>query len=154
MGRTHASEEGGVVSLWLLYALLLKASITSFSGVGALPQIRQDLVVTYHVMTDEDLSRAVLFGRSSPGPVGLYIVSVGYAVRGAPGAVAGWLALASPAFLAIPMLALLRRSLHLARVRSALDAVIVASATLLVPSGFELVRDAISQLASYVAAGL
>ena len=142
------------MSLWLLYALLLKASITSFSGVGALPQIRQDLVVTYHVMTDEDLSRAVLFGRSSPGPVGLYIVSVGYAVRGTPGAVAGWLALSSPAFLAIPMLALLRRWLHLARVRSALDAVIVASATLLVPSGFGLVRDAIAQLASYVAAGL
>ena len=142
------------MSVWLLYALLLKASITSFSGVGALPQIRQDLVVTYHAMTDEDLSRAVLFGRSSPGPVGLYIVSVGYAVRGAPGAVAGWLALSSPAFLAIPMLALLRRWLHLSRVRSALDAVIVASATLLVPSGFELVRDAISQLASYIAAGL
>jgi hypothetical protein len=48
----------------------------------------------------------------------------------------------------------LRRWLHLSRVRSALDAVIVASATLLVPSGFELVRDAISQLASYVVTGL
>ena len=134
------------MSLLLLYALLLKAALTSFSGVGALPQIRQDLVVTHRVMTDDDLSRAVLFGRSSPGPVGLYIVSVGYAVRGVPGAVAGWLALASPAFLAIPMLALLRRWLHLARVRSALDAVIIASATLLVPAGFVLARDAVSQI--------
>ena len=122
------------------------SALTSFSGVGALPQIRQDLVVTYHVMTDDDLSRAVLFGRSSPGPVGLYIVSVGHAVRGVPGAVVGWLALASPAFLAIPMLALLRRSLHLPRVRSALDAVIIASATLLVPSGIVLLRDALAQL--------
>jgi chromate transporter len=137
------------VSLLLLYALLLKAAVTSFSGVGALPQIRQDLVVTYHAMTDDDLSRAVLFGRSSPGPVGLYIVSVGYAVRGVPGAAMGWLALASPAFLAIPMLALLRRWLHLARVRSALDAVIVASATLLVPSGLLLLRDAIGQIAGF-----
>jgi chromate transporter len=102
------------VSLLLLYGLLLKAAVTSFSGVGALPQIRQDLVVTYQVMTDEDLSRAVLFGRSSPGPAGLYIVSIGYAVRGMPGAVMGWLALASPAFLAIPMLAVLRRWVHLA----------------------------------------
>ena len=137
------------MSLLLLYALLLKAAVTSFSGVGALPQIRQDLVVTYHAMTDDDLSRAVLFGRSSPGPVGLYIVSVGYAVRGVPGAAMGWLALASPAFLAIPMLALLRRWLHLARVRSALDAVIVASATLLVPSGLLLLRDAIGQIAGF-----
>lgn len=136
------------MSLLLLYGLLLKAAVTSFSGVGALPQIRQDLVVTYQVMTDEDLSRAVLFGRSSPGPAGLYIVSIGYAVRGMPGAVMGWLALASPAFLAIPMLAVLRRWVHLARVRSALDAVIVASATLLVPSGLLLLRDAIAQIAA------
>ena len=134
------------MSLLLLYGLLLKASVTSFSGVGALPQIRQDLVVTYHVMTDDDLSRAVLFGRSSPGPVGLYIVSVGHAVRGVPGAAVGWLALVSPAFIAIPMLALVRRWLHLPRVRSALDAVIIASATLLVPSGIVLLRDALAQL--------
>ena len=142
------------MSLLLLYALLLKASVTTGSGVGALPQIRQDLVVTYHVMSDDDLSRAVLFGRSSPGPVGLYIVSVGHAVGGVPGAVVGWLALASPAFLAIPMLSLLRRWLHLPRVRSALDAVIIASATLLVPSGIQLLRDTIAQLASYVGAHL
>ena len=137
------------MSLLLLYALLLKASVTSFSGVGALPQIRQDLVVTYPVLSDEDLSRAVLFGRSSPGPVGLYIVSVGYAVRGVPGAVVGWLALASPAFLAIPMLSLLRRWLHLPRLRSALDAVIVASATLIVPSGLLLLRDALAQVTAF-----
>jgi chromate transporter len=139
------------VSLLLLYALLLKASMTSFSGIAALPQIRQDLVVTHHVMTDEDLSRAVLFGRSSPGPVGLYIVSVGYAARGVPGAVVGWLALASPAFVALPVLVLLRRWLHLSRMRSAVDAVIIASATLLVPSGVLLVRDALSQVLPFVA---
>jgi len=134
------------VSLLVLYGLLLKASLTAFSGVGALPQIRQDLVLTHRVMTDEDLSRAVLAGRSSPGPVGLYIVSVGYAVNGVPGAVVGWLALASPAFIAIPVLALARRWLHLARVRAALDAVIIASATLLVPSAFVLLRDALQQI--------
>jgi chromate transporter len=139
------------VSLLLLYALLLKASVTSFSGMAALPQIRQDLVVTHDVMSDEDLSRAVLFGRSSPGPVGLYIVSVGYAVRGVPGAAVGWLALASPALLALPVLVLLRRWLHLSRMRSAVDAVIIASATLLVPSGVLLVRDALSQVIPFVA---
>jgi chromate transporter len=142
------------VSLLLLYGLLLKASLTAFSGMGGLPQIRQDLVVTHHVLADDDLNRAVLFGRSSPGPVGLYVVSVGYAVRGIPGAIVGWLALASPAFLAVPLLALLRRWLHLPRLRSATDAVIIASGTLLVPSGLLLVRDALSQLAAYVAAGL
>jgi chromate transporter len=134
------------VSLLLLYGLLLKAAITAFSGMGGLPQIREDLVVTHHVLTDDDLNRAVLFGRSSPGPVGLYVVSVGYAVRGVPGAIVGWLALASPACLAIPFLVLVRRWLHLSRMRSAVDAVIIASATLLVPSGVLLVRDAVMQI--------
>jgi chromate transporter len=134
------------VSLLLLYALLLKASVTAFSGVGGLPQIRQDLVVTHQVLTDDDLSRALLFGRSSPGPVGLYVVSVGYAVRGVPGAIVGWMALASPALLAIPCLVLVRRWLHLSRMRSAVDAVIIASATLLVPSGVLLVRDAVVRI--------
>ena len=136
------------MSLGLLYLLLLKATMTSFSGMGSLPQIREDFVVTHRVLGDDQLSRAVLFGRSTPGPVGVYVVSVGYAVRGVPGAVAGWLALVSPAFMAVPLLAMLRRWLHLSRMRSAVDAVIIASGTLLVPSGLVLARDALAQLAS------
>jgi len=134
------------VSLALLYALLLKATLTSFSGLGGLPQLREDFVVTRQAVTDDQLSRAVLFGRSTPGPQGVYIVSIGYSVRGLPGAVAGWLALVTPAFLAVPLLVLLRRWLYLSRLRTAVDAVIIAGATLLVPSGVGLARDAIAQL--------
>ena len=137
------------MSLGLLYLLLLKATMTSFSGMGSLPQIREDFVVTHRVLGDDQLSRAVLFGGSTPGPVGVYVVSVGYAVRGVPGAVAGWLALVSPAFLAVPLLAMLRRWLHLSRKRSAVDAVIIASGTLLIPSGLVLARDALAQLAGF-----
>ena len=57
------------MSLWVLYGLLLKATVTSFSGMGSLPQIRQDLVVTHSALTDEQLSHAVLLGRSVPGDV-------------------------------------------------------------------------------------
>jgi chromate transporter len=134
------------VSLGLLFALLLKASVTSFSGMGALPQLRQDLVVTHHVIDDEQLSRAVLLGRSTPGPIGIYIVSVGYAVRGVPGAIAGWIALALPAFLAVPMLIALRRWLHQPRLLAAVDAVVIGGATLLVPSAIALLRDGYAQL--------
>ena len=80
----------------------------------------------------------------------MYIVSIGYSVRGLPGAVAGWLALVTPAFLAVPLLVLLRRWLHLSRLRTAVDAVIIAGATLLVPSGVGLARDAIAQLRELV----
>jgi len=136
------------VSLGVLYLLLLKATLTSFSGMGGLAQIRQDLVVTHAVLSDDELSRAVLFGRSTPGPIGVYVVSVGYSVRGVAGAVVAWLALASPAFLAVPLLVALRRWLHLSRVRGAVDAVVIAGGTLLVPSGLLLARDAIRQVAS------
>jgi chromate transporter len=134
------------MSLGLLYLLLLKATVTSFSGMGSLPQIRQDFVVTRRVVDDEQLSRAVLVGRSTPGPLGAFVVSIGYAARGWPGAVAGWLAVVTPAFLAVPLLVLLRRWLYLSRLRTAVDAVIIAGATLLVPSGVGLARDAITQL--------
>jgi chromate transporter len=37
------------------------------------------------VLTDQQLNEAVAITRSTPGPVGLYIVSVGYFVAGVPG---------------------------------------------------------------------
>lgn len=130
----------------LLYLLLLKATVTSFSGMGSLPQIRQDLVATHHAVTDEQLSHAVLVSRSTPGPMGIFVVPVGYHAAGWPGAVAGWLALVTPALAAIPLLSVVRRWLHLRWMRSAIDAVIVAGATLLIPSAVRLASDALGQL--------
>jgi chromate transporter len=57
----------------------------------------------HHVLTDTQLNEAVVITRSTPGPVDLYIVSVGYFVAGVPGAVAGWLAMITPALLIIPL---------------------------------------------------
>ena len=76
------------MNLAVLYLLLLKASMTSFSGLGSLPMIRSDFVVERHALTDRQLNTAVAAGRTGPGPFGLYIVCVGYTVAGAPGAVA------------------------------------------------------------------
>lgn len=129
-----------------LYLLLLKATMTSFSGMASLPQIREDLVETHRMLTDDQLSQAVLVGRASPGPMGAYVVGVGYLAAGTPGAIVGWLAMVTPALLAIPLLATVTRWLHLPRMRSLVDAVVIAGATLLVPSGVLLARDAVRQL--------
>jgi len=129
-----------------VYLLLVKATLTSFSGMATLPQIRQDFVETRQLMTDDQLTQAVLIGRASPGPVGAYVVSVGYFAAGWPGAVAGWLAMITPALLAIPLLATVKRWLHLPRMRSPVDAVIIAGSALLVPAGVQLARDALLQL--------
>ena len=87
----------------LLYLLLLKGTVTAFAGLASLPVVQDALVIQHHVLTDEQLNEAVVITRSTPGPVGLYVVSVGYFVAGAPGAVAGWLAMITPALLIIPL---------------------------------------------------
>ena len=134
------------MSVVVIYLLLVKATMTSFAGMGSLPQIQQDFVQTYRLLSDEQLSQAVLVGRATPGPMGAYVVAVGYFAGGAPGAVAGTLAMITPALLAIPLLAAIRRWLHLPRIRAAVDAVVIASATLLVASGVNLASDGVRQL--------
>lgn len=135
------------MTLLTLYLLLLKATVTSFAGMGSLPQIRQDFVVTHGLITDEQLSQAVVIGRSTPGPVGAYVVSVGYFAGGWKGAVAAWLAMITPALLVIPLATLLRRWLHLPRVRAAVDAVVIASAILLLASVLRMAIDVVQQFA-------
>jgi chromate transporter len=139
------------MNVLMIYLLLLKATATSFAGMGSLPQIQQDFVETYRVVSDDQLSQAVLIGRSTPGPVGAYVVAVGYFAGGWSGALAGWLAMVTPAFAMIPLLATVRRWLHLPRVRAAVDAVVVASAVLLVVSGVRLTMDALQLLSGLIA---
>lgn len=134
------------MNIVVVYLLLLKATVTSFAGMGSLPQIHQDFVDTYHLVSNDALSEAVLVGRATPGPMGAYVVAVGYLAAGWPGAIAGWLALVTPAFAALPLLATVQRWLHLPRVRSLVDAVVIAGAALLVPAGVSLAAEAVRQL--------
>lgn len=132
------------MNFFLLYALLLKATLTSFSGLASLPMVRNDLVVERKVLTDRELNTAVVAGRTGPGPNGLYLVSVGYYAAGYPGATAGLLALMTPAFLIIPMMRWLGRRAESPRVKSAIRAVVLASAGLLLSASVPLARDAIT----------
>src|SRR4030095_16627648 len=134
------------MSIVALYLLLLKATVTSFAGMGSLPQIRQDLVTTHGVITDEQLGQAVVIGRSAPGPVGAYVVAVGYCAGGWTGAFVAWLAMITPALLVLPLVTLLRRWLHMPRVRAAVDAVVIASAVLLLGSVLQMASDAVGLL--------
>jgi chromate transporter len=136
------------MNLVLLYLLLLKATVTSFSGLTSLPVVRNDLVLRYHVLTDRELNAAVVAGRAGPGPYGLYVVSVGYFVAGAPGAFCGWLAMVTPAFLIIPLVRYLGARAEQPRVRSAIRAVTLAAAGLVAAFAVPLARDAITSVAA------
>jgi chromate transporter len=132
------------VNVFLIYLLLLKATLTSFSVMAALPVVRSDFVLRYHMLTDRQLNTAVAAGRLGPGPNGLYVVSVGYFAGGVPGAVAGWLAMITPAFAIIPMLRFIGKRAEHPRVRSVIRTVLLAGAGLLLSASVPLARDAVT----------
>lgn len=134
------------MSLLLLYFLLLKATATSFSGVSSLPVVRDDFVVKRKALTDLQLNAAIVVGRSTPGPVGLYVISVGYFVRGVWGALVAWLAMITPALTVIVLMHHLSRKADHPRVRSVLQAVVIASAGLTIAATLPLTKDSLTSL--------
>lgn len=114
----------------VLYFLVLRATALSFSGFASVPLIREDLVVERAVLSDEELNSAIAISQASPGPLGLYVVVVGYLVAGMPGALAAALALATPAILVIPIARVVRRHRD-SHVRGASAAIVIASCVLM-----------------------
>jgi chromate transporter len=136
----------------LLYLLFLKASVSSFSGLASLPIIREDLVVKRHLLTDRDLNTAVVIGRTTPGPKGLYIISVGQYAGGFAGATAAWLAIVTPALLVIPLLEFAGRRADHPKVKQVLRAVVLASAGISLSATLPLAADALHGWLSYAIA--
>jgi chromate transporter len=130
------------VNAVVLYFLLLRATALSFSGFASVPVVREDLVVTRGVVTDEELNSAIAISQASPGPLGLYVVVLGYFVAGFPGALAGALALATPAILAIPIARAVRRHRD-SPVRAACSAIVIASCVLMAITSVRLAPEAV-----------
>jgi len=131
------------MNLLLLYLLLLKATLTTFSGMSSLPLVRADFVVRHKVLTDQQLSRAVAVSRMAPGPNGLYLVSVGYIVAGTAGAGAAFVALVTPAFLIIAFLKFLGRNAEHPIALRVTQAVTLASGGLIATALIPLARSSI-----------
>lgn len=126
------------MNVFVLYLILLKGTATTFAGLAALPVLQDALVEQHHVLTNDQLNDAVVITRSTPGPVGLFVVTVGYFVAGIPGAIAGWLAMITPALLIIPLIHYVGRKMEHPRIKAVLQAVVVASAGLLLASAIPL----------------
>lgn len=132
------------MNVFLLYLVLLKATVTAFSGLASLSVVQDTLVDQYHVLSLDQLNQAVVITRSTPGPVGLYVVSVGYFAGGLPGAVAGWLAMITPALLIIPLVHVGGRMIDHPRVKAVLQTIVIASAGLLLAAALPLAREALT----------
>ncbi|MBI4694437.1 MAG: chromate transporter [Gammaproteobacteria bacterium] len=128
----------------VLYGVLLKATVTAFAGLASLPVVHDELVVARHVLTDAQLNEALVVTRSTPGPAELYVVCVGYFAGGIAGAVAGWLAMITPAVLIVPLLRFVGARAAHPRMRAILDTIVLASAGLLFAAVLPLARDALT----------
>ncbi|WP_316190983.1 chromate transporter [Bradyrhizobium sp. SZCCHNS2096] len=142
------------MNVFLLYLLLLKGTITAFAGLASLPVIQESLVNQYHFLTNEQLNNAVVVTRSTPGPVGLWVVSAGYFAAGVPGAIAGWLAMITPALLVIPLVHFVGRKLENPRIKAVMQAVVITSSGLLLAAAIPLGKDALTGPATITIAGL
>ena len=79
------------MSLLLLYLLLTKATLISFSGTTSLPVIRQDFVEHYHQLTDRQLNAAMAAGQAAPDPTVYTLSALDTSCGASPAAVlAGW----------------------------------------------------------------
>ena len=141
------------MSFGLLYLLLLKATLISFSGLASLPVVRDELVLQYGVLSDAQLNAAVALARAAPGPFGGYVISVGYFVGGVAGGVAGWLALITPALLAVPLVHYVARHAAHPRARSIVDAVVMASAALILAATVPIAHQALGSATLIIIAG-
>ena len=92
--------------------LFLKASLLSTGGLGNLPFLQKDLTMLGWAK-DSDFVTAIAVGQVSPGPTGLWSISLGYLIFGWVGATLALVALSLPPLLAIGVSAFYKRLEHL-----------------------------------------
>lgn len=95
----------------IYFLLFLKASFFSTGGLSNLPILHQDLR-EYGWASEADFGRALAIGQVSPGPNGLWVISLGYLTYGVPGALLALLALTIPPCLVLVISATYSRIEH------------------------------------------
>jgi chromate transporter len=78
-----------------LFWLFLKAALFSTSGTGNLPMLHTD-VIGRGWATEQMFAEALAIGQLSPGPTGLWVLSIAYLIDGVRGAVLALVAITIP----------------------------------------------------------
>jgi chromate transporter len=97
------------------FLLALKASLVSNSGLGNVPSLHDDLIGRGWA-TEREFAEAIAVGQVSPGPNGLWVVSLGYLLDGGRGALLSLIVIVLPPLLVLGIERLYRRIAHLAAV--------------------------------------
>jgi len=91
-----------MIDPFTFFLLVLKDTLLSFGGTANLPGIHEDLT-SRGWAGDQQFGTALAIGQLAPGPVGLWVVALGYMVAGLPGAACGAGAIVLPPLLVLPL---------------------------------------------------
>ncbi|HEY5004688.1 MAG TPA: chromate transporter [Ktedonobacteraceae bacterium] len=105
--------------------LFLKASLFSSGGFSNLPSLHQDLIGNGWAK-EADFGQSIAIGQISPGPNGLWVISLGYLTYGYLGALFALIAITLPPLLVLVIAAVYTHIEHQARVQGAMYGVSLA----------------------------
>ena len=123
-----------------VFQIFFQASLITFAGQAALPVLDQELVQIRGWITSADIAKGLAVGRLSPGPTGMFVVSIGYMVAGWAGSFLAMMGSTLPPLIVLPLAPLIRRSLHRPWVRGAMQGIGLASAGLLLSVGVGILK--------------
>jgi chromate transporter len=107
------------------FLIFLKASLFSTGGLSNLPSLHQDLI-TRSWAREEDFGQSIVVGQLSPGPNGLWVVSLGFFTYGVAGAILALIAIVLPAMLVLAVAAGYARIARARRLAGAMRGVALA----------------------------
>lgn len=124
----------------LYFLLFLKASLFSTGGFSNLPSLHEDLLANGWAQ-EVDFGQSIAIGQISPGPNGLWVISLGYLTYGYLGALLALLAVTLPALLVLLVAAGYARIERQAWVQGAMDGVSLAVVGILLTVVWTILRQ-------------
>ena len=115
---------------FIYFLLFLKASLFSTGGFSNLPSLHQDMIANGWAK-EADFGQSIAIGQISPGPNGLWVISLGYLTYGYAGAALALIAITIPALLVLAISAGYARIERKAWVQGAMHGVSLAVVGLL-----------------------
>lgn len=85
---------------FLFFWVVLRSILFSTGGFGPLPSLHADFIA-YGWASEKQFTEALTIGQITPGPNGLWVVSLCYLVAGLPGAILACIALLLPPLLVL-----------------------------------------------------
>ena len=129
-----------MINPFIYFLLFLKASLFSTGGFSNLPSLHQDLLANGWAK-ESYFGQSIAIGQISPGPNGLWVISLGYFTYGIAGAALALIAITLPALLVLVISAGYTRIEQRTWVQGAMHGVSLAVVGLLLSVVWTILRD-------------